>query len=200
MRKSTRTNDPVAMRSRVLDAAAQAFQTAGFAATSTHDLMRLAGVSGGALHHHFPTKKALALAVINERVAAELGDTWVATVRDASNAAEGILQVFASVTAALDERGAVQGCPVGNLALELSLTDPDLRLALAGQYQIWRDAIAERVRRDRENGQAGFAADPAAFADVVVALFSGAMTMAKAAQSTAALKSAAHHLRAIMRG
>jgi AcrR family transcriptional regulator len=35
--------------------------------------VRLAGVTGGALHHHFPTKKALALAVIGERVAAELG-------------------------------------------------------------------------------------------------------------------------------
>jgi TetR/AcrR family transcriptional repressor of nem operon len=54
-----RSNDPEAMRRRVLDVAAAAFQKRGYHSTSTHDIMREAGVTGGALHHHFPTKKAL---------------------------------------------------------------------------------------------------------------------------------------------
>lgn len=76
MRKArSRTNDPTGMRNRVLDVAARAFQVVGFEGTSTHDIVRAAGVTGGALHHHFPTKKALVMAVINERVAAEIGET-----------------------------------------------------------------------------------------------------------------------------
>ena len=197
-RARIRTNDPAGLRNRVLDVAANSFRSAGFAATSTHDLVRLAGTTGGALHHHFPTKKALALAVIGERVAAEVGETWVATVRDAPSAAKGILQAFDTVIAALDRRGAVAGCPLGNLTLELSLSDPDLRLALADQYHVWRDAIAGRIRRDHEAGRAVYAPDPIAFANVVVALFSGAMTIAKAEQDTAALKASADQLRAIM--
>jgi AcrR family transcriptional regulator len=198
-RSRLRTNDPIGLRNRVLDVAARSFQSSGFAATSTHDLVRMAGVTGGALHHHFPTKKALALAVIGERVAAELGETWVATVRDAPSAAAGILQAFDTVADALDAQGAVSGCPLGNLALELSLADVDLRQALASEYRVWRDAIADRVRRDREAGGASYAPDPEAFANVVIALFTGAMTIAKAEQNSTALKAAADQLRAIMR-
>jgi len=198
-RSKIRTNDPIGLRNRVLDVAARSFQSSGFAATSTHDLVCMAGVTGGALHHHFPTKKALALAVIGERVAAELGETWVATVRDASSAAVGILQAFDTVAAALDAQGAVSGCPLGNLALELSLADADLRGALAREYRVWREAIADRIRCDREKGAASYAPDPEAFANVVIALFTGAMTIAKAEQDSTALKAAADQLRAIMR-
>jgi AcrR family transcriptional regulator len=198
-RSKIRTNDPAGLRNRVLDVAARSFQSSGFAATSTHDLVRAAGVTGGALHHHFPTKKALALAVIGERVAAELGETWVATVRDAPSAAAGILQAFDTVAAALDAQGCVSGCPLGNLALELSLADADLRDALASEYRVWRDAIADRIRRDQDEGKAAYAPDPEAFANVVIALFTGAMTLAKAEQNTVALRAAADQLRAIMR-
>ena len=197
-RARSRTNDPIGLRNRVLDVAAQSFQSSGFAATSTHDVVRLAGITGGALHHHFPNKKALALAVIGERVASEVGETWIATVRDAPSAAAGILQAFETVIAALDAQAAISGCPLGNLALELSLSDPDLRNALAGEYQAWRNAIADRIRRDHETGGAAFAADPDAFSNVVVALFSGAMTIAKTEQHTGALKACADQLRAIM--
>ena len=77
----TRFNDPAAMRARVLDAAAKAFRSQGYHSTSTHDIMRAAGVSGGALHHHFPTKKALAVAVIRERVARAVEQTWIEPIR-----------------------------------------------------------------------------------------------------------------------
>lgn len=91
--------------------------------------------------------------LIGERVAAELQETWISTVRDAPSAEAGILGVSEAVTAALDARGAVSGCPLGNLALELSLTDVDLRAALAGEYHQWREAIAERIRRDQQRGK-----------------------------------------------
>jgi len=191
----TRTNDPVGLRRRVLDAAARSFQAVGYGGTSMHDLVREASVTGGALHHHFPTKKDLALAVITERVSAELAETWIETVRQAPNAAEGVLQVFSDVIAALDARGAVSGCPLGNLALELSLTDDDLRGAVAREYASWRGAIAERLAAD---GAAFAKPDPEAFANVVVAMFSGAMSIAKAEQKTAALAACADQLRRMM--
>jgi AcrR family transcriptional regulator len=191
----TRTNDPAGLRRRVLDAAARSFQAVGYGGTSMHDIVREAAVTGGALHHHFPTKKDLALAVISERVSAEVAETWIEAVRQAPSAAEGILQVFADTIAALDARGAVAGCPLGNLALELALTDDDLRLAVATEYAAWRRAIAERLAAE----EVTFArADPEAFANVVVAMFSGAMSIAKAEQKTAALTACADQLRRMM--
>ena len=192
---STRTNDPVGLRRRVLDAAARSFQAVGYGGTSMHDLVREAAVTGGGLHHPFPTKKVLALAVISERVSAEVAETWIETVRQAPSAAEGILQVFADTIAALDARGAVSGCPLGNLALELSLADDDLRGAVATEYAAWRGAIAERHTAD---GAAFARPDPEAFAKRVVSMVSGAMSIAKAEQKTAALTACADQLRRMM--
>jgi AcrR family transcriptional regulator len=195
-RNRIRTNDPVGLRNRLLDAAASAFQLAGYGATSIHDLIRVTGVTGGALHHHFPSKKSLALAVIDERVAAEVASTWIERVSDANSAAQGIIDVFDRVAAVLEEQGSVGGCPLGNLASELSSVDEDLRNALAGRYADWRDAIASKVASDMAAGRAHYAAgDACSFADVVIALFTGALTIGKAEQSTKALRAAELQLR-----
>ncbi|MGY4397299.1 AcrR family transcriptional regulator [Sphingomonas sp. UYAg733] len=198
-RAKLRKNDPAGMRKRVIDVAARSFQTQGYGGTSMHDVVRGAAVTGGALYHHFPTKKDLALAVIAERVSGEIADTWIAAVKDASSGAAGIVGVFEDVADLLDRQGLVSGCPLGNLALELSLVDDQLRQAVEGEYRLWLDAIAQRLGEDEGAGRAGFVAgDANGIADMVVAMFTGAMSIAKARQDTSALRSCARRLRAMM--
>jgi AcrR family transcriptional regulator len=194
----TRLNDPEAMRRRVLDAAAEAFQSGGYHATSTHDIMRAAGVTGGALHHHFPSKKALGVAVIRERVAQAVEQTWIEPVLAARTAADGIMQVFAQISRGLDQRGVVQGCPLGNLAIELSLADTDFRAAIQNVFAHWRKTLAQKLRADQAAGILP-ELDPDAFATFVVASYSGAIALAKAEQAADPLKACARQLAAVMR-
>ncbi|WP_394823638.1 TetR family transcriptional regulator C-terminal domain-containing protein [Pendulispora albinea] len=191
-----RTNDPDGMRRRVLDVAAEAFQARGYHATSMHEILSAAGMTGGALYHHFPTKKDLGLAVIRERVAREVNTTWIEPVQSARAASEGIFEVFDAIIASLDERGAVQGCPLGNLALELSLADPDFRAAVREVFETWRRALAERLRTERRAGKGE--TDPEALATLIVASYSGAMAMAKAEQSSEPLKVCADELARVL--
>ncbi|BAV52164.1 TetR family transcriptional regulator [Mesorhizobium sp. 113-1-2] len=174
------------MRRKVLDVAEEAFQARGYHASSLGDLMAAAGVSGGALHHHFPTKKALALAVIEERVAAAVEETWIAPVKTAASAREGVRAVFEAVAAELEQQGFVRGCPLNNLAHELSLADPDFRAALAGIFAAWRQAIADKITADQQAGREQ-GTDPQRFAALAVATYSGAMSMAKTAQDATVL-------------
>jgi TetR/AcrR family transcriptional repressor of nem operon len=182
-----RINDPEGMRRRVLDVAEESFQARGYHASSLGDLMAAAGVTGGALHHHFPTKKALALAVIEERVAAAVEETWIAPVLAAGSAREGVHAVFEAVAAELEQQGFVRGCPLNNLAHELSLADPDFRIALAGIFASWRQTIADRIRVDQQAGREQ-GTDPQRFAALAVATYSGAMSMAKTAQDASVLR------------
>ena len=175
------------MRNKVLDVAEAAFQARGYHASSLGDLMAAAGVSGGALHHHFPTKKALALAVIDERVAAAVEATWIAPVRAAASAREGVRAVFEAVAAELEQQGFVRGCPLNNLAHELSLADPDFRTALARIFSAWRQAIADKVMADQQEGREQ-GTDPRHFAALAIATYSGAMSMAKTAQDAGPLR------------
>lgn len=180
----TRTNDPKGMRQKLLDIAAETFQARGYHATSLGDLMQAAGVSGGALHHHFPTKKAIGLAVIEERVTVAVEETWIAPMRGAANAREGVGAVFTAVADELDAQGFVRGCPLNNLAHELSLADPDFRVALARVFGRWQQAVADRIDGDARLP----AADRDGLAVLVVAAYSGAMSLAKASQSAEPLR------------
>lgn len=193
-----RTNDPEGMRQRILDVAFQAFHARGYHSTSTHDVMHAAGVSSGAFHHHFPTKKSLGLAVVRERVASAIDETWIRPVTGARTALEGILLVFDRVAASLDTRGKVMGCPLNNLVLELSLADPEFGDELRTVFGNWTSAISDKFRADEAGGtvRADSSEDLATF---VVASYSGAMALAKADQSAAPLKACRQKLAQLMR-
>jgi AcrR family transcriptional regulator len=185
------------MRRRVIDAAAAAFQSHGYHATSTHDIMHAAGVSAGALHHHFPTKKSIGLAVIHERVALAIEETWIAPLRSAPTTIEGVSIVFRRIAAALDDRGQVLGCPLNNLALEISLGDTELRSAIKEIFRRWHAAIADKLRADLDSGVLQGMV-PEELATLIVSCYSGAIAIAKAEQGSQPLKRCATQLAALL--
>jgi AcrR family transcriptional regulator len=57
-----------AMRNRLLDASVECLAETGYTGFSTNDVVRRAGVSRGALAHHFPTKADLVAAVADRLI------------------------------------------------------------------------------------------------------------------------------------
>jgi AcrR family transcriptional regulator len=186
-RTPRRKNDPAGMRARILDATFTLFQEQGYNATSVQQIASAAAVTGGALHYHFPTKKALGLAVIAERVAAAVEEVWLEPVRSAPTARDGILQVFGSLADQLDVQGSVRGCPVNNLTLELAFADADYRTELKKLFDDWRHTIRDRLG----NGGNGLAA-------MIIASYSGAMAIAKVEQRGEPLRLCAKELRRLL--
>ncbi|MGH8199368.1 MAG: TetR/AcrR family transcriptional regulator [Steroidobacteraceae bacterium] len=178
-----RRNDPQGLRARILDHAARLFQELGYHSTSMHDLMQETGVSAGALHHHFPTKKSLVLAVLADRVRPVVREAWIDPVRRAPALGKGISEAFRSIIGGMQARKSVLGCPLNNLALELSLTDADVRRGVESIFAEWRTALVERIGGTRGGARLDDGGRAAA-ANFVISVYSGAMNMAKAAQNT----------------
>jgi AcrR family transcriptional regulator len=195
--RNRRVNDPEALRRRVLDVAAESFQARGYNATTMHDIVRAAQTTGGATYHHFPTKKSLAIAVIRERVARSVDETWIKPMSTARSTLDGVLTAFAEVIASVEQRRVVVGCQTSNLALELALADEEFRVALHTVFEQWRDAIASRIRSEQAAG-AFDDTDADELATFIIASYSGAMAIAKAAQDSAPLKSCALQLARVM--
>jgi hypothetical protein len=86
----------------------------------------------------------------------------------------------------------VRGCPLNNLALELSLMDTDFRAAMGEIFTDWRAALAQALRSEMGSGASRREAEE--LASFVVAAYSGAMAMAKAAQDSGPLKACARRL------
>ncbi len=83
-------------RARILDAALKLFAQSGYEAASVDDICAAAGVSKGAFYHHFPTKQATFLHLLN---------TWLESLdvqfAEARQGAEDASQVFMNMTRAV---------------------------------------------------------------------------------------------------
>jgi AcrR family transcriptional regulator len=80
MARRTQAERRETTRTALLAAARELFGERGFADTGREDIAERAGVTRGALYHHFESKAAVAAAVI-EAVDAELADRVVAAAR-----------------------------------------------------------------------------------------------------------------------
>lgn len=194
----TRRNDPEGLRSRLLDTAARLFQEQGYNATGMRDIMAATGISSGALHHHFPTKQALALAVIADRVAPAVRETWIEPVRNSGSLSKSVAEIFADLIRSIERQGYVRGCPLNNLAVELSYASPEYREPLQAIFGEWETALAQRLSSTRAGARLDRVQRSAA-ASFVIATYSGAMNLAKATQSASPLRSAAAMLSAWFR-
>ncbi|WP_216842690.1 ScbR family autoregulator-binding transcription factor [Arthrobacter sp. NEB 688] len=152
----------VATRSSILRAAAAVIDRHGYEAATVAEIVRAAGITKGALYFHFPSKEALAEAVIAEQ------DEW------------------------RTQRGPGAGPPVQAVVdltysfVEALLTDPLMRASVrmtldraAGDdviragYLGWIEAVADMLREAEAAGSLVPGTDPDRFAYVVTSVVTG---------------------------
>lgn len=113
----------------------------GYAAIGVAEICAAADVRKGSFYHFFPSKQALTVAVIDDHWACQRAQwhTLLSADTPALQRVEALLRAQAAAQAdSLRAVGAVRGCLLGNLALELSTTDEVVRRRL-------EDAFAEQV-------------------------------------------------------
>jgi AcrR family transcriptional regulator len=197
MIENKRINDPEGVRRRIIDAAYDAFVTQGYLATGMLELRERASVSGGALAHHFPAKRDLGLAVIRDRVAAAVRQTWIEPLRTCVDAPTAIDLIFEAIIGELTQKDRVSGCPLNNMAMEVSQLDAEMRALVGAVFEAWHEALSAKFAADLEEKRA-VGLIPSRIATLVIAAYSGAMTMAKASQDVGSLNDCRAELAALL--
>ncbi|OBZ95877.1 TetR family transcriptional regulator [Pararhizobium polonicum] len=181
-----RTNDPQGVRRRIVDTAYDTFVRQGYIATGMLEIREKASVSGGAMAHHFPAKCQLGLAVIRDRVTQAVRQTWIEPLDVSLDAPAAIDLIFGNIISELTYKGSVSGCPLNNMAMEISHHDPEMRAALSEIFAAWHDALSAKFQADVAAGRT-VGMNPNSLATLVIALYSGAMAIAKTRQDVGAL-------------
>jgi AcrR family transcriptional regulator len=156
-------------QTKILDAAEQLFSTRGYDAASVAEICNAAGVSKGAFYHHFPSKQAVFMAILN-RWLDGLDKEMVNALSMAGNVADGLVEM-AGLT-----RNVFQ-VSNGRLPMLLefwtqSLRDPEIWKVTIEPYRHYHAMFAEIIRRGQQDGSLA-PVDPNLAAVAVVALAMG---------------------------
>jgi AcrR family transcriptional regulator len=182
------TRNPEHTRAKLLDAAFQEMYAHGFQAASLERILAGTDVTKGALYHHFPNKRALGLAVIDEVIQRHIHESGIAPLEHTDDPLTLLHAQLTNEAATRTPEELAQGCPLNNLVQEMAPLDVEFRERLNGIWLGWRKALADALRRGQAAGHVRADADPDEVAVFVTAAMEGAQGMAKAAASEDALR------------
>jgi len=155
-------------RAHILDAALRQFAIAGYNSASVDEICAVAGVSKGAFYHHFPSKQAVFLALL---------EGWLTMIDLGLEAArqETVPATLMHMTGLLP---AVFATAEDSLPMFLEFwlqasRDETIWQALIAPYQRYQQYFAELVERGKAEGSFRADADAQASAQAFVALAVG---------------------------
>jgi AcrR family transcriptional regulator len=119
------------------------FYRNGFQGGSLNKIVEAAGITKGALFHHFTGKQELGYAVVDEIIGPILQERWIKPVANSADPIADLKRAFRQfVKEDIASGHYVQGCPLNNLAQEMSPLDPGFRQRIDKLYDTWRSSYA----------------------------------------------------------
>lgn len=180
--------DPKATRDHILSVAAEAMMTQGFEGTSLSDILGEAGLSKGALYHHFQSKQELGYAVFEEVFARQFLAMWEEPLT-ADNPIEGLFLWIGGVINSATDEDLEQGCPMSALAMEMSCTDEGFRERALTVFNLLGERFALALRKAQIKKYVRRGVNPESTAIFIVASIQGLMLQGKYARNVEVFKS-----------
>ncbi|MEJ7606211.1 MAG: TetR/AcrR family transcriptional regulator [Bryobacteraceae bacterium] len=171
-------------RQKLLNAAFAEFYKNGFQGGSLNPIVEAAGTTKGALFHHFASKQELGYAVMDELIEPLLSKRWLEPLELSKDAIGDLKKAFRRFIKEDIESGAwVQGCPLNNLAQEMSPLDEGFRQRIQNLYASWRQACAAALADGVRTGSIKPGVSPRNVAAMVVAAQMGIWGTGKSSQN-----------------
>ncbi|MCA9416201.1 MAG: TetR/AcrR family transcriptional regulator [Candidatus Omnitrophica bacterium] len=182
-----RTSDA---KDRLIEVGSRLIHTRGYNAVGVQEICEEAGVNKGSFYHFFPSKKELVLAIIERHEGFMTQQVQEIFSLDLSihQKFEAFFQSIFGMACEIKETcGVLPGCPIGNLALELTTFDHEIQARIAQCFGNLEKFFADRIREAQEHGECE-GVDPSGAAKAMVAYFQGMTLLAKANNSPEVFK------------
>ncbi|MET8995164.1 TetR/AcrR family transcriptional regulator [Amycolatopsis sp. NPDC004169] len=180
-------------RQRMLDTAADLFQTQGYHATGLTQLTTAGGAPKGSLYFHFPGGKEQLAAEAVRLSSERTGALFDAILRDAPDPATGIDRAIDALAGVLTESDFQRGCPLATVALDAAAASEPIRQACTDGYESWHVVLGDYLA-----GQGLSAGRADELATIVLAAIEGGLLLARTRRDLAPLRAVATHLHATL--
>ncbi len=171
-------------RKKIMHAASEEIYRVGFQSASVGEILRKLGISKGCFYHHFPTKQELGYAVLEENFAQFQAEIWQPVFND-PNPLRAVIKMLGNAGNIIDKERVKLGCPINNLAQEMSPIDEGFRTRVEKIYQLWRTRLTESLLRAQKDGHMRRNVQAGEIAVLIMTVMQGAVGIAKNAQNHA---------------
>jgi len=188
--KSTET------RGKILMAAFEEIYQRGFQASSLSNILKNTSITKGALYHHFKNKMELGYAVVDEVIYLMFKDNWIDRLKETDDPITALQEILVLSGEQMTEEDIRLGCPLNNLALEMSPIDEGFRERITRVYSEWQDTLQLALERGKLAGNVRVDANSEQLAVLFVATLDGCLGLGKSTQSLETLLICGHGLSA----
>ena len=192
--KSSAIEKSVETRGQILMAAFDEIYQRGFQAASLNNILKKTNITKGALYHHFKNKMELGYAVVDEVIYITLKANWIEPLLETDDPIPTIQQILHQLGQQMTEEDVRLGCPLNNLAQEMSPIDEGFRDRIKAVYTEWQEAVENACERGKLAGNIRQEADTKQLGVLFVATLEGCLGLAKSTQSLDVLMQCGHGL------
>jgi TetR/AcrR family transcriptional regulator, transcriptional repressor for nem operon len=172
--------NPERTRERLLQAGFQEVYRTGFQSAGVDSILAATNVTKGALYYHFGSKEALGYAIVEEIIANLTRDRWLRPMLSHGQPIDILIGIVRRIPVRPEDIRS--GCPLLNLAQEMSPLDEQFRKRLERIFQGWQDGVAVLLRKGQSQGTVRRDLDADESATFLVAMVEGYASLAKVAQ------------------
>lgn len=170
-------------RQKLLQAAFDEIHKVGFQAASLSQILKDTHITKGALYHYFGNKLELGYAVMDEVIEGYFQQMWLDPLKKTDDPITTVQNILLTSGLNMTEEDARLGCPLNNLAQEMSPVDEGFRMRTVGIYDAWRSELEAALERGKDAGNVRPDANARQLAILLVATLEGCMGLAKSTQS-----------------
>lgn len=194
--------DPEATRTAILDAAERMVLHLGFGGSGVQAILAETGLTKGAFFHHFPSKTALADALVQRWAAGDRRQLESKLARAQSLTSDPAQQLVVFVGLFIEEVDGLSepdpGCLFGALCYQEGLLETGTMQRVAEAMLLWRHELTALLERACAVHPPRLQVDLPSLADLVTVTFEGAFIMSRATGEAAVLAAQLRHLRSYL--
>jgi AcrR family transcriptional regulator len=131
------------------------------------------------MYHHFESKVELGYAVIDQVIKPLMYERWLKPLQRSENPIDALTRCLNDLISNAPEEAIIHGCPLGNLAHEMSSLDEGFRLKIRNIHEIWQMELSRMLTNGQEVGVVRKDINADSVGCFIIASIEGAIGVAK---------------------
>ena len=140
----------ITSRDKLLDTTFSEVYKYGYSGASTANILKIAGVPKGSMYHHFPSKKEMVVAMIQERLIPKVREAFFIEIHEESRALDIINYLFKKISK--NKMLVTYGCPLHKLMFEMGSLDEEITELCHEEFLYMRDNFAKIIDIGKKQG------------------------------------------------